>query len=164
MRIHERACGSLVWALSSFVLLVGIVSMHGLTSHDVGMPGMGSPSVGHGEGPQPLSSQVLMMAVPVTSVPNAVKHPGAESSERGVASVPVSMIWSGAPTAVDHAAMELCVAVLSLLLLLIFLVRACGDPRGWVSHALLRSLRRMAGRAPPDHLCPSLTGLCVARV
>jgi hypothetical protein len=155
MDSQGRTYGGPLRALS-FVLLVGILSMHGLTSHQILMPWTEAMSVEHGAGPE-ASNPGSMGSGPLIS-----EREFATSDGRASASEIRPQFTT--PDMAEHAAMDQCLAVLSLLLLLTFLVRTrrVGHVR-WGS-SLLRSFRRTAGRAPPDHLCPSLTGLCVSRV
>ena len=158
MRIRQRTYESLLWALVPFVLLAGILSMHGLTAHDSGMPWMAPAADSHEDQPQS-SDRGLMGTVPMATVYRHVP-----SADHAVAPAGVRTARTSAPAEAGHGVMDLCVAVLSLLLLLVLLGCARADARITSSERLLRSLRPRAGRPPPQYLRPSLTELCIARV
>jgi hypothetical protein len=84
------------------------------------------------------------------------------AAERNSIAASDSLVAMSDSTGSGHRMLDLCVAVLSLVLLLL----ARAHPKAQISHHRdrLQPLLRALSRAPPTHLCPSLTGLCVARV
>ncbi|HST86311.1 MAG TPA: hypothetical protein VLL08_31525 [Kineosporiaceae bacterium] len=152
MSARERARQSPLSALLAFVLLAGLSSMHGLASHQV-------------------SALVWLDSRPVESAAHV--HPSMSGSGQRVVTTsnlvtkntpvakrgPVAM---GASTGAEHRMLDLCVAVLSLLLL--FRTRAHAMAQTSHHRERLTSILWALSRAPPPHLRPSLTGLCIARV
>lgn len=159
MKISERSHRSPLWALMSFVILAGILSMHGLTAHDeVDMSWMTSAKASP-TNHAPSSESTQMSVMPITSETRvtSVTHVTWVTHVASVAGVS-----SGSPDA-GHLMMDLCVAVLSLLLLL-YLARAMGQVLSPSLNDLRVSLLRALTLPPPRHLDPSLTRLCINRV
>jgi hypothetical protein len=155
MRIPRRRTGSgPLWAGLAFVLLAGILAMHGLASHDSAMRWMGGTAqppaaAARGGGAMSMTSASAATTAAATVMDTASPKAGDRLTLTG--------------TAAHHGVMDLCVAVLTLLLLLA-LARARQDSGALARLHRFTSRRAAAARAPPIQLRPSLTGLCIARV
>jgi hypothetical protein len=120
------------------LLLAGLLAMHGFTAnHDGEMPAMVKA---------PMAASM--------AGPSLAPHPVH----------PIHPILAQAPALPGHGGMELCVAVIGLALVLLFLAGARHAERRGSLDSLRSVIWRAAGRGPPPHLRPSLTGLCIARV
>jgi len=156
MRIRERTAGGLLWAVLVFVLLAGVLAMHGLAPHDSAMRWMGSTA----HSPAAVTSTTDRLAtMSMTSAPAVmVKTQATQTDQR-------TMLGNNTS---NHDVMDLCLAVLTSLLLLALslLALACAlrASRGPFLVCRAVSLGAGAGRPPPAYLRPSLTGLCIARV
>jgi hypothetical protein len=159
MSARERARQSPLSGLFAFVLLAGLLAMHGLATDHAsclvrsasGPPGGSAhlhPSMS-GDGKQ----KVTMSSLVTKNTP---------ATERNSIAASDSLVATSDSAGAGHRMLDLCVAVLSLVLW--FLARAHAKAQTSHHRDRLQSLLRALSRAPPTHLCPSLTGLCVARV
>ena len=154
MRIRRRTGSGPLWAGLAFVLLAGILAMHGLAAHDDAMRwlvGTAQPPVAAARGDGAMS--MTSAAATTTAAATVMDTASPQAGDR--------LILTG--TAGHHVVMDLCVAVLTLLLLLA-LARAQQDSGALARRHRCPSRQAPAARAPPIQLRPSLTGLCIARV
>jgi hypothetical protein len=136
--------------LAALALLAGLLAMHGPTAgHD-------ASTIRTWSADMTVAHQVPV-AVGAMITPTAVSgSPTAHSEDQQVV----------AGRGAGHDAMDVCVAVLTCLLALLVLLFASLRLAGKGSAAAqLRPLYHVASRRPPpEHIRPSLTGLCIARV
>lgn len=155
MRVTGRWWPGLPQAAAVFGVLLGVFVMHGLTGdHDVTMvrPEAGAvPTAASGEdGRHSVAARSHGSAAEIVALGSAV--PGVVQT----AFIPVDEH--------HHAMGDVCLGVLTSLLLLLALILAIRSLSVWRAiHLVARiELPRLAGRSPP-WLAPSLSKLCVLR-
>jgi hypothetical protein len=168
MRIRGRRYGGPCWALLTLVLLAGVLAMHGLSAHHYAgrhqapVPPAATGPVDHRMPAEPrlASSNAGASALTTTG------HSAVDRADTGPAGAGLEreLVRIGAPDDPEHGVMSICIAVLSLLLLLLLVGRSGAGAPIASSEGLLPAFRRTAGRVLPPQLRPSLTGLGISRV
>jgi len=154
MRDHTRWTPA--GAALAFVLIAGVLAMHALAPHDGSMRWMGSGTriamVSSAEA-EASSGMSYAPVLPTSASGHLMSVESPRAGDR--------VVVGSAPE--HHKAMDLCLAVLSTLVLLA-LSRSALRPGIVAAREMFAPQHPAAGRPPPGHLRPSLNDLCVARV